>query len=97
MLLTETVISKIKYLWFALPMLKLKTGKIYSKTCVKWQLSKRPKMVIKTNYRLMQVKSIAECSNVSILQYFQPALSYHLSLRSLFCLFLSDCFTQVLL
>ena len=27
-------------------------------------------MVFKTDYRLMQVKSIAECSNVSILQYF---------------------------
>ena len=28
----------------------------------------------KTNYRLMQVKSIAEC----ILQSFRPSLSYHL-------------------
>ena len=35
----------------------------------------------------MQVKSIAECSKVTILQYFWPSLSYHLSLRSLFCLF----------
>ena len=26
----------------------------------------------------MQDKSIAECSNESILQYFQPSLSYHL-------------------
>ena len=34
----------------------------YSKTCVKRSLSKRPKMVSKTNYCLMQVKSIAECS-----------------------------------
>ena len=33
----------------------------------------------------------------SILQYFWPSLSYHLSLRSLFCLFLGGCFTQVLL
>ena len=49
------------------------------------------------NYRLMQVKSIAECSKGSILQYFRPSLSYHLSLRYLFCLFLSDRFTQVLL
>ena len=48
------------------------------------------------NY-LMQVKSIAECSKGSILQYFRPSLSYHLSLRSLFCLFLSDRFTQILL
>ena len=45
----------------------------------------------------MQVKSIAECSKGSILQYFQPSLSYNLSLRSLFCLFLSSRYTQVLL
>ena len=31
----------------------------------------------------MQVNSIAECSKGSILQYFRPALGYHLSLRSL--------------
>ena len=40
--------------------------------------------------RLMQVNSIAECSKESILQFFRPELSYHLSLRSLFCLSLSD-------
>ena len=41
----------------------------------------------KTDYRLMQVKSIAECSKGSkgsILQYFRPSLSYTLSLRSYF-------------
>ena len=38
-------------------------------------------ITFKTDYRLMQVKSIAECSNRSILQYFWPSLSYHLSLR----------------
>ena len=32
----------------------------------------------------MQVKRIAECPPWSILQYFRPSLSYHLSLRSLF-------------
>ena len=37
---------------------------LYSKTCVKRPFSKRPKLVFKANYRLMQVKSIAE----SILQ-----------------------------
>ena len=35
----------------------------------------------------MQVKSIAECSKGSILQYFEPSLSYHLSLRSCFVYF----------
>ena len=45
----------------------------------------------------MQVKSIVESSKGSIRQYFRPPLSYHLALRSLFCLYLSDRFTQVLL
>ena len=45
----------------------------------------------------MQVKSIAECSKGSILQYFCPSLSYHLSLRSVFCLFLSGRLRQVFL
>ena len=45
----------------------------------------------------MLVKSIAECSPWSILQYFRPSLSYHLSFGSLFCLVLSAHFTQVLL
>ena len=46
----------------------------------------------------MQVKRIAECSkDGNILQYFRPSLSYHLSLRSLFCIFWSGRFKQVLL
>ena len=49
-------------------------------------------LVLKTDYRLMQVKSIAE---ESLLQYFRPSLSYHLSLRPVFCLYLSDCLRQV--
>ena len=50
--------------------------------------SKR-KLVFKSNYGIMQVKSIAECSKGSILQYFRPSLNYHWSLSFLFCLFLS--------
>ena len=45
----------------------------------------------------MQVKSIAECSKGSILQYFRPLLSYHFPFRPLFCLFLSSPLRQVLL
>ena len=41
-------------------------------------------MFFKTDYCLMQVKSIAECSKGSILHYFRPSFSYHLSLRALF-------------
>ena len=54
-------------------------------------------MVLNTNNRLMQVKSIAECSKGSILQYVWPSLSYGLSLRFLFFLFLSGRLRQVLL
>ena len=35
---------------------------MYSKTCLKRPLSKHQKCVFKTKYRLMQVKSITECS-----------------------------------
>ena len=37
-------------------------------------------LVFKTNYGLMQVKSITDCSKGSILHYFRPSLSYFLSL-----------------
>ena len=60
-------------------------------------LKNTKKWFAKTDYRYMQVKSIAECSKGSILQYLRPSLSYQLSLKPLFYLFLSDCFTQVLL
>ena len=53
------------------------------------------KLIFKTNYRLMQVKSNAEVPRGSK-GYFRPSLSYHLLLRPLFCLFLSGRFTQVL-
>ena len=56
---------------------------------------KHQKLVFNTNYCLMQVKSIAECSKGSILQYFRPSLCYYLSLRSLFCPFLSGRLIQV--
>ena len=55
------------------------------------------KLVFRTDYCLMQAKSIAECSKGSILQYFRPSLSYHFSLRHLFCLFLSGRLRQILL
>ena len=73
----------------------------FSITTVKPVLSghskRRPKLFFKTDYCLMQVKSIAECSKWSILQYFRPSLRYHFPLRPLFCLFLSGGLRQVLL
>ena len=50
------------------------------------------------NENVRQIKCTAKKrSKGSILQYFRASLSYHLSLRSLFCLFLSGCLRQVLL
>ena len=50
-----------------------------------------------TNGSLMKVENIAECSPWSILQYFWPALSDNWSWESIFSLFESGRFTQVLL
>ena len=41
----------------------------YSKTCLKQSLINRQTKMLMTNGSLMQVKSIAECSKLSILQY----------------------------
>ena len=57
-------------------------------------LKGRPKLFFNTDYHLMQVKSIAECSMESILQFFWPSIRHHWSLRALFCLFLSSRFRQ---
>ena len=55
---------------------------------------KDQKLFFKTNYRIMKVKSIAEGERSAILLTFIKLL---LSLKSLFCLFLSGRFTQVIL
>ena len=67
----------------------------YSKTCVIRPLSKRRKIVFHNQLSLNVGQKY--CRMLPILQYFRPSLSYHLSSRSLFCLFLSGRFTQVLL
>ena len=60
---------------------------INCKTCLKRLLSKIRKSVFNTSYRFLQVKSIAECSKGSIMQYFGPSFSYLLSSRPLFLSF----------
>ena len=69
---------------------------------------KKTKNGIKTDYRLMQVKSIAECSLIAGQKYSRMLKREHSAILStfiklpvvikpLFCLFLSGRFTQVLL
>ena len=50
----------------------------YSKPCtvLSGHSKRRPTIVFKTDYRWMQVKSIAKCSNGSILQYFWILVLY---------------------
>ena len=52
---------------------------VYSKTCLKLPLRIDKTKILMTNGNLMKVESIAECSPLSILQYFGPALSDNLS------------------
>ena len=47
-----------------------KVGKSYIKTCLKGPLKKDQKLVFKTDYRLMQVKSFAECSKIAFCNTF---------------------------
>ena len=71
---------------------------LYSKTCVKQPLSKRQKIGFQDQLSLNAGQKYCR-----MLQWVHSAIaqnfikSYHLSLRSLFCLFLSGHFTQVLL
>ena len=90
----------------ALPIISKK----YSKTFVKRPLSKRPKTAFQDQLLLNAGRALSKFAFQDQLllnagrkycrmhlQYFRPALSYHLSLRFLFCLFLSGCFTQILM
>ena len=60
---------------------------MYSKNLSKTATLKKTKIVYQ--YQL----SLNAGQKYCILQYFQPSLRYHLSLRSSFCLFLSGRFT----
>ena len=71
--------------------LTLSQGLTYSKTCLKRPLKKK-KTKIGFQDRLLLNAGQTYCRMLQnrILQYFGPSLSYHLSLKPLFCLFLSD-------
>ena len=67
------------------------------KTCLKQPLEKKTKIGFQDLLSLNAGKKYCRMLSWSILQYFRPSLSYNLSLRPLFCLFLSGCLRQVLL
>ena len=67
-----------------------------SKTCAKRPLSKRLEMISQDQLSLYAGQKYCRMLQESMLQYIRPTLSYHLSLRSLFCLFLSGRFTILL-
>ena len=73
------------------------TGKEYSETCLKRPLKKKTKIGFQDRLSLNAGQKYCRMFLESILQYFRPSLSYHLSLRPLFWLFLSGRLRQVLL
>ena len=68
---------------------------IYSKTCLKPSLKKKTKMGFQDWLSLNEGQKYSRMLKESILQYFRPSLSYHLSLRPLFCLILGGRLRQV--
>ena len=58
---------------------------------------RRPKIGFQDQLLLNAGQTYCRMLQESNLQYFRPSLSFHLSLSSLFCLFLSGCLRQVLL
>ena len=58
---------------------------------------RRPKIGFQDQLSLNAGQKYCRMLQQSILEYFRPLLSYHLSLRLLFCLFLSGRLRQVLL
>ena len=58
---------------------------------------RRPKIGFQDRLSLNEGQKYCRMLQESILQYFRPSLSYHLSLRHLFCPFLSGRLRQVLL
>ena len=69
----------------------------YSKTCLKPSLTKRPNIDFQDRLSLNTGQKYCRMLQESIQQYFRPSLSYHLSLRPLFCLFMGGRLRQVLL
>ena len=58
---------------------------------------RRPNIVYSDQFLLNAGQKYCRMLQESILQYFQPSLSYHLSFRTLLCLFLSGRLRHVLL
>ena len=71
----------------------------YSRTRLKTPLRKKTKSCFSSQLWLNAGQKYCRMLKESILQYFRPSLSYHLSFCPLFCLFLSACgrLRQVLL
>ena len=70
---------------------------VYSLTCLKRPLKNKTKVGFQCRLLLNAGQKYCRMLQGGILQYFRPSLSYHLTLRSLFCLFLSNHLRQVLL
>ena len=68
---------------------------LYSTTCLKQPLKKRTNIGFQERFSLNAGQKYCRMLQESILQYFRPSLSYHLSLIPLSCLFVRGCLRQV--
>ena len=78
---------KVECLWLDQNQAGSKTN--YSKTCLKQPFKKKTKIGFQDRLPLNAGQKYCRMLSWSILKYFRPSLSYHVSLRPLFCLFLS--------
>ena len=60
---------------------------MYSKTCLKRPLKKKTKIVFQDRLSFNAGQKYCRMLQESILQYFRPSLSYHLSLRPFLSIF----------
>ena len=96
---TDLTVWTSQPIWFHLYHPKIGCNTTQDNSTVKPVLSghsnRRPKIGFQDQLLLNSGQKHCRMLQESILQYFPPSLSYHLSLRSLFCLFLSGRLRQV--
>ena len=76
---------------------KSKICRLSCKTCVKRPLSKRPKIGVQYQLSLNAVQTHCRMIQGEHSVILSTFINYHVSIRSMFCLFLIGRFTQVLL
>ena len=92
---TKFILFVLKIIILARKSFRVLTSYMYSKTCLKRPLSKRPKMGFQDQLSLNAGQKYCRMLQGEHSAILRPALSYHIALRPLFCLFLRGRLRQV--